>query len=191
MEHEVRDTQSQGVSRRGFLTGIGAGAAGAAGAVVLPSEAVAEQETGCATRPDRFTRMFELRPFAEPRRECSRRCGTWARRADPRRRGPASRRAHPPHHEPGAQSRKPGQSIVDCRRDLLRPVPRSRHDVRHDIAGSAFRRGPSARRTRGRRRSISTRCTAADRTASPQLYEPSDRAKFRVEHGGAVRRSAA
>ena len=89
MEHEVRDTQSQGVSRRGFLTGIGAGAAGAAGAVVLPSEAVAEQDR-VAPRPDRFTRIFELRPFAEPTPRVQQALSGHGRTGrDPRRRGPA------------------------------------------------------------------------------------------------------
>jgi hypothetical protein len=60
-----RDDQEQnkGVSRRGFLTGLGAGAAGAAGAVVLPPE-VAAQTRPPDTRPDRFSRLFpNLRPF--------------------------------------------------------------------------------------------------------------------------------
>jgi hypothetical protein len=60
-----RDDQepNQGVSRRGFLTGLGAGAAGAAGAVVLPPE-VAAQSRPPDTRPDRFSRLFPtLDPF--------------------------------------------------------------------------------------------------------------------------------
>ena len=62
---QERDDQEQtkGVSRRGFLTGLGAGAAGAAGAVVLPPE-VAAQSRPPDTRPDRFSRLFpNLRPF--------------------------------------------------------------------------------------------------------------------------------
>ena len=60
-----RDDQEQnkGVSRRGFLSGLGAGAAGAAGAVVLPPD-VAAQSRPPETRPDRFSRLFpNLRPF--------------------------------------------------------------------------------------------------------------------------------
>jgi hypothetical protein len=62
---QERDGQEQtkGVGRRGFLTGLGAGAAGAAGAVVLPPE-VAAQSRPPDTRPDRFSRLFpNLRPF--------------------------------------------------------------------------------------------------------------------------------
>jgi hypothetical protein len=57
-------TTAKGVSRRGFLTGFGA-AAGAAGAAALaPSEAVAQlvDAQATATRPDRFSRMFDRLP---------------------------------------------------------------------------------------------------------------------------------
>jgi hypothetical protein len=61
-------SEKQGVTRRGFLSGIGAGAAGAAGAVALgPGEAVAQfvHPTVETTRPDRFSRIFNnLEPFA-------------------------------------------------------------------------------------------------------------------------------
>jgi hypothetical protein len=57
------------VSRRGFLSGVGAGAAGAAGAAVLPGVAHAQQlrhDDSSQTRPDRFSRIFDrLPPFAE------------------------------------------------------------------------------------------------------------------------------
>ena len=61
------DKQSKGVSRRGFLGGVGT-AAGAAGAVVLgPADAVAQVvPTAAPTRTDRFSRIFERLPsFAE------------------------------------------------------------------------------------------------------------------------------
>jgi hypothetical protein len=62
-ERDDDQEQNKGVSRRGFLTGLGAGAAGAAGAVVLPPE-VAAQSRPPDTRPDRFSRLFPtLRPF--------------------------------------------------------------------------------------------------------------------------------
>ena len=55
-----------GLSRRGFLTGLGAGA----GVLALrPAEALAEVITdaagGLATSPDRFGRIFNLAPFAD------------------------------------------------------------------------------------------------------------------------------
>jgi hypothetical protein len=60
------DKPSKGVSRRGFLGGVGT-AAGAAGAVVLgPSHAIAQVAPTVATRTDRFSRIFERLPsFAE------------------------------------------------------------------------------------------------------------------------------
>ena len=67
MDHQPRDEQSKRVTRRGFLSGIGAGAAGS----VLPTQAFTQQPDAAAaparvpTRSDRFGRMFDLRPFAE------------------------------------------------------------------------------------------------------------------------------
>ncbi|MFL6144595.1 MAG: peroxidase family protein [Labedaea sp.] len=57
---------ADGLSRRGFLTGLGAGA----GVIALrPAEALAEVVTeaagGLATAPDRFGRIFNLAPFAD------------------------------------------------------------------------------------------------------------------------------
>ena len=67
--YATRRAQSSEVSRRGFLTGVGAGAAGAAGSVLLPTGAHAQQglqEDSPRTRPDRFSRIFDrLPPFAE------------------------------------------------------------------------------------------------------------------------------
>jgi hypothetical protein len=56
------------ITRRGFLSGLGSGAAGAAGAAVLsPSDVLAEKiETRARKQPQRFSRMFErLPPFAD------------------------------------------------------------------------------------------------------------------------------
>ena len=62
--HNQRTT---GVSRRGFLGGIGAGAVGAAGVIAHPDSAAAQQQADIATtRPDRFSRLFgQLPSFAE------------------------------------------------------------------------------------------------------------------------------
>ena len=62
-----RETSSR-FTRRGFLGGIGAGAIGAAGAIANPDHAIAQQIGGppTATRPDRFSRLFDgLPPFAD------------------------------------------------------------------------------------------------------------------------------
>jgi hypothetical protein len=71
MAIERDDEQAKAVSRRGFLSGLGAGAAGAAGAVVLPTDAAAQSRP--TTRPDRFSRLFPgLRSFAEETPEVTR-----------------------------------------------------------------------------------------------------------------------
>src|SRR5262245_25910831 len=65
LEHDEQQ-DAKAVSRRGFLTGFGAGAAAAAGAVVLPPTDAIAFENQPSTRPDRFSRLFpNLRPFAE------------------------------------------------------------------------------------------------------------------------------
>lgn len=65
-QHEPnQEDQPTSVSRRGFLTSIGTGAAGVAGSAALPAGALAEP-SHVSTRPDRFSRVFDnLRPFAE------------------------------------------------------------------------------------------------------------------------------
>jgi hypothetical protein len=181
MEHDVRDTQSHGVSRRGFLTGIGAGAAGAAGAVVLPSEAVAQQ---VATRPDRFSRIFELRPFAEPTprvqqalRDMGAPGGILDAR-DPLSEGPI-RLVTNPELSPNNPDNTASTANVTFFGQFLD------HDMTFDTTS---RLGVPARPER----SPNTRTPTLDLdsvygggpTASPQLYQPSDRAKFNVGHGG-------
>jgi|SRR4029434_4245731 hypothetical protein len=55
------------LTRRGFLGGIGAGAAGAAGVIAHPASLIAQNPERVATQPDRFSRLFDsLPPFAEP-----------------------------------------------------------------------------------------------------------------------------
>ncbi len=67
MANDNQPTTASGVTRRGFLGGIGAGAIGAAGTIAHPASAAAQQGPDIATtRPDRFSRLFgQLPPFAE------------------------------------------------------------------------------------------------------------------------------
>src|SRR4051812_30569325 len=57
---------NSGISRRGFLAGVGAGAAMT---TLAPAEALAsvvtQQAGGLATSPDHFGRIFNLPPFAD------------------------------------------------------------------------------------------------------------------------------
>ena len=190
-EKDPKEKDASAVTRRKFLTGIGAGAAGT---IVAPAGALAqegtltqiENVTVTPTRTDRFTP--HLQPAAVRRSERRRSAGAarvWRAGRAARCEGSARGRAGPVDHEPGAQSQQPRQPDVHGRHHVSRPVPRPRHDVRRDVEARRADARPSARPIRGHRRSISIRCTAADPTRSPQLYDPSDRIKFRVEHGGA------
>ena len=182
MALERDDQHATAVSRRGFLTGLGAGAAGAAGAVVLPPEAAAfdPQPT---TRPDRFSRLFpDLRPFAEASDAVTR----------------------------ALKELGEVDGLMDARDDLTRtpldlildPGPVNR-DNPANTAGTTFlgqfldhdmtfdttsRLGVATRPER----SPNARTPAFDLdtvygggpTISPQLYSTRDRAKFKVEGGG-------
>lgn len=68
MANESHRVTTPRFTRRGFLGGISAGAIGAAGAIASPESVVAQEnrDTNTATRPDRFSRMFDrLPPFAD------------------------------------------------------------------------------------------------------------------------------
>src|SRR5688572_22643447 len=69
-DHETA-RQSNGLGRRRFLGGVGAGLIGTAGAVTLNNvEALAETVEGpvpLAAPDPRFSRMFQLPAFADPR----------------------------------------------------------------------------------------------------------------------------
>jgi hypothetical protein len=63
----AKDTHGETTSRftrRGFLGGIGAGAIGAAGSIAHPEDAAAQQRLDFSTRPDRFSRLFDQLPPA-------------------------------------------------------------------------------------------------------------------------------
>ena len=128
------------VSRRKFLTGIGAGAAGT---IVAPAGALAqegtltqiENVTVTPTRTDRFTRIFNLRPFAEPsaavQQALLRVWRAWRaarRERSARNEGPVRLITNP---ELSPNNRD--NPAVHGRHHVSRPVPRSRHDVRRGV----------------------------------------------------------
>ena len=84
-----------------------------------------------------------------------------------------------------AAERQQSEQPQPHRRDHVPgPVPRSRHDVRRPVPRWPCRRRPRPRPTPAPRRWTWTRVYGGGPTASPQLYNPSDRAKLRIESGG-------
>ena len=66
MPNDTHGETKSRFTRRGFLGGIGAGAIGAAGAIAGPEPLVAQQIAETSTRADRFSRLFDRLPsFAE------------------------------------------------------------------------------------------------------------------------------
>ncbi len=178
--------QATGVSRRGFLSGLGAGAAGAAGAVVLPAD-VAAQTRPPETRPDRFSRLFpNLRPFFTETSDRLERAlreigslGGIMDAKDPLAEGPI-RLITNPELSPNNQDNAANTAGTTFFGQFLD------HDMTFDTTS---RLGVPTRPER----SPNTRTPLFDLdtvygggpTVSPQLYQTRDRAKFIVGDGGA------
>ena len=175
------------VSRRGFLTGIGAGAAGT---IVGPPAARAQQNGAFTaihnvdTRSDRFSRMFNLHAFAEPSAAMQQAlielgaAGGPLDARDPLEEGPI-RLITNPELSPNNRDNLASTAGITFLGQFLD------HDMTFDAAS---RLGVASRPER----SVNTRTPSLDLDSlygggpdgSPQLYDPTDRIKFRVEHGG-------
>jgi hypothetical protein len=182
MEREDRQ-HAKSVSRRGFLSGLGAGAAGAAGAVVLPTDAAAI-ETRPITRPDRFSRLFNhLRPFAEASSSMTRALrelgapGGIMDAKDPLERGPIDLIIDPALSvkNPDNAAHTAGTTFFGQFLD---------HDMTFDTTSrlgvpTAPERSPNARTPTFDLDTV----YGGGPTSSPQLYER-DRTRFRIESSG-------
>jgi hypothetical protein len=187
MSHEREHGHVCSITRRGFLKGLGTGAAGAAGAVVLPDSASAQTARApqTVTRSDRFTRMFpDLPPFAEPNerllsalRELGARGGPMDAN-DPLHEGPV-RLITNPELSPDNRDNTTMTAGVTFFGQFLD------HDMTFD-AGSPL--GVPVRPER----SVNSRTPTFDLdsvygrgpVSDSHLYDPQDRALFRVEQGG-------
>ena len=174
----------------GAFSAVGVGAVAVAPAVLYAwagrtRRPGGERATDTSLRPDtHFGRMFSASAVRRPGDAGGGgAAGAGQAGRHPRRAGRA-RPGRCADHRPVPVRQQPGQPDPHGRHDVHRPVPGPRHDLRRRPRGSGSRR-PQTARTAARRRSTSTRSTAPARSASPQLYDPADRAKLRIESGGA------
>jgi hypothetical protein len=174
------------VSRRGFLAGVGLGAGSLA---LRPAEAIAsvitEAAGGVATTPDRFGRIFNLPPFADFKASSLRSAlmamgqpGGVIDARDPLGEGPIRLITNPelsPNNLDNA-THTAGTTFLGQFLD---------HDMTFDETSplgvvTAPETSPNSRTPALDLDSVYGRGPTAD----PQLYNPADRDKFRVESGG-------
>ena len=181
--HDKRTRRTADVTRRGFISSV---AVGAASAALNPLESFAqhEEERRVAARSDRFSRMFDLPPFAEstPRiqaalMELGARGGPMDA-MDPLHEGPIRLITNPelsPHNRDNTAATA-GLTFLGQFLD---------HDMTFDATS---RLGEPTRPERA----PNIRTPAFDLDSvygggfvlNPELYDPADHAKFKVEHGG-------
>ncbi|MFI7705676.1 heme peroxidase family protein [Nonomuraea sp. NPDC049480] len=180
------DDAKSGLSRRGFLTGVGAGAAAL---TLTPAEALAKvvtaQAGGLATSPDRFGRIFNLAPFADFNAPTLRqalmsmgRPGGVIDARDPLQEGPI-RLITNPELSPGNLDNGAQTAGITFLGQFLD------HDLTFDETSplgvpTAPEQSPNTRTPGLDLDSVYGRGPTAD----PRFYDPNDRAKFRLESGG-------
>jgi hypothetical protein len=177
--------------RRRFLSGLGVGVAGTAGALTLGNvEALAAAVEGPVPTggPDpRFSRMFRLPAFADPRSAAVREAmneigkpGGLMDAKDPLHEGPirliTNPELSPNNRDQLVTNMTAGTTFVGQFLD---------HDITFDSTSALGvvtepTQTPNTRDTRLDLDSV----YGGGPSVSPQLYHPSDRAKFRLEHGG-------
>ncbi|GAA0386107.1 ovoperoxidase [Acrocarpospora corrugata] len=182
----AKNGPDRGVSRRGFLAGLGAGA----GALTLaPAEAIAKvvttQSGGMAVASDRFGRIFNLPPFADFNASSLRpalvemgRAGGIVDAKDPLAEGPI-RLITNPELSPNNLDNPTHTAGVTFFGQFLD------HDMTFDRASplgtvTAPETSPNTRTPGLDLDSVYGRGPVAD----PQLYNPADPAKLKVESGG-------
>jgi hypothetical protein len=171
------------VSRRGFLSSV---AAGAAGTALLPLDSLAQhfERQPSPSRSDRFSRIFDLPSFAEPTPRIQAALlelgapGGLMDARDPLHEGPI-RLITNPELSPRNRDNTAATAGITFLGQFLD------HDLTFD-AGSRLAEPTKPERATN----IRTPAFDLDSVygngfvASPELYDRSDPAKFRVEHGG-------
>jgi hypothetical protein len=184
--HDSHASKAHGVTRRGFLTGAGAGAAGA---MVLPAEVIGQQSQNFGgfpkTRSDRFSRLFAtLPPFAEPTPDVLKALEDLGApnglmdAADPLHLGPKTLITNPelsPNNSDNA-AHTAGVTFLGQFLD---------HDMTFDTASplgvpTTPEKSPNTRTPKFDLDSV----YGGGPFVTPQLYDPSDKAKFKVESSG-------
>jgi len=193
MAKSDRHTQGQPVQlgRRRFLGGLGAGAAGVAGTLFLNDvEAIASTVEGpvITAAPDpRFSRMFSLPAFADPRSAAVREAmielgkpGGLMDAKDPLHEGPVrlitNPELSPNNRDQPVENMTAGTTFVGQFLD---------HDITFDNASplGVVTEPTQTRNTRDARLDLDS-VYGGGPAVSPQLYLAADRAKFRIEGGG-------
>ena len=168
--------EGRGLSRKRFLGALGIGA----GAIALDPASVVAGAGGAdaahahaAVRPENFGRMFKLPPFAKqtPKVEAALRelgkPGGLLDAKDPLAAGPKALIV-----DLSLSANNPNNPSQHGGHDVLRPVPRPRHDLRRELAARAADRSRALRATSARPRSTSTRSTARARWRSRSCTTP-------------------
>ncbi|MDP4501408.1 peroxidase family protein [Nonomuraea turcica] len=180
------DDSKPGLSRRGFLAGVGAGTAAL---TLTPAEALAKvvtvQAGGLATAPDRFGRIFNIAPFADFNAPTLRqalmsmgRPGGVIDAQDPLQEGPIRLITNPELSPNNLDNAAQTAGITFLGQFID-------HDLTFDETSplgvpTAPEQSPNTR-TPGL--DLDT-VYGGGPTADPQYYNPSDPAKFRLESGG-------
>ena len=181
-------------SRRRLLAGLGMGTAGALGTAALsPTEAIAalvrQEAAVVATSPDRFGRMFpNLPPFMTTEQPTFQRCidaltdvGTFGGRMDakdPLGRGPVALITDPAASVNNRDNPNHGAGMTFLGQFLD-------HDMTFDTTSRLAQPTPPETSPNARTPGFDLDSVyGGGPVASPQLYDPADRAKLRVESGG-------
>jgi hypothetical protein len=186
---DKRRQVKQRVSRRGFITGVGAGAAAAGAMTLRPADAIAKVLTpraaGLAQSSDRFGRIFNLPPFADfntgslrPALMAMGARGGPLDARDPLDQGPVELIANPDLslNNPDNTTHTAGTTFVGQFLD---------HDMTFDTTSRLGvvldpAQAPNVRTPGFDLDSV----YGAGPSGSPQFYNPADRDKFLVQSGG-------